>query len=300
MCRKMKLLLLGTMACSVVFTAPVRGEEPLLGGVSAGSYWFAHLNYALVRGSPLEDCLTELAAENDVRDLPQLITGRLGIREADLKSATLFADGQPEKDVVLILRGSAEPEQRENVITEKIAWEDTELFIKTHSGADRIAGTSPVAVQRAVELLDGKATSWRGVRTPAGLDSAAAVFALDLGKLREVLEFESEITRSLRHLWMIARPKGAEVELSVWLDSEDPARLDEIEDHFRFLMAALAAEARESTALPGVLGRIVIENKDGWLNASLTLPPAELNITLNALAPFFAEPDTAAEETGED
>ena len=299
MFRKLKHLLVRTMACWVVLTAPMRGEEPLLGSVSAGSSWFAHLNYALVRGSPLEDCLTELAAENDVRDLQQLITSRLGIREADLKSATLFADGQSDEDVVLILRGGAEPEQREDAITEKIAWEDTELFLKTHSEADRIAGTSPVAVQHAIELLDGKAVSWRGIKTPAELGTAAAVFALDLGKLGEVLEFESEITRSLHHLWMLARPKGVEVELSVWLDSEDPARLDEIKEQFRFFIAALATEARESTTLPGVLGRIVIENKDGWLHASLTLPPAELKKTLHALAPFFAEPDTAAEEAGE-
>lgn len=296
----MKLLLVGTLACSAIFTAPVRGDEPVLGGVSANSYWFAHMNYALVRGTPLEDYLAELAADKNVRDLRQIVTDRLGIREADLKSATLFADGLSDEDMVLILRSSAGPDQRGDAVTGKIAWEDAELFLKRHPGADYIAATSPDAVQHAVELLDGKADSWRGVRTPVGLGTAAAVFALDVGKLGEELEFESEITRSLSHLWMIARPKGEEIELSVWLDGEDPARLDVFADHFRFLIALIAPKERESVTLPGVLGRIVIENKDNWLNASLTASPAELNETLNALAPFFAVPDSAAEETGED
>jgi hypothetical protein len=291
--------------------ATVRSDVPLLEDVSAESFWFAHVVPARVRGTPLEKCFARLGGGEQVRDLQSSISAHLGIKDVNLKSATLFGSGELGDQAVLVLRGDftdidlAETEaggssHRGHRIVKGSSWEGGDSYLARYSASVCVAGISRRAAEHAMDLLDGKSASWRGVSFPAEIPSAAAVFAIHVAKLGAVLDFEAEFTRSLHHLWVTAKSRGDEVELSISLDGENPQQLGEIQAQMLLQLATLAGTGSQSEAVQSTLRRLVVENKDGRLKVSLTAPPDAMAELMLSLAPIFTGPPSPRVDDGRD
>jgi hypothetical protein len=299
------------LAIGVLSAAPVRADVPVLEDVSAKSFWFAHVVPAEVRGTPLAKFFARLGGGEQVRDLQSSISDYLGLKDANVKSATLFGTGKLGDQAVLVLRGDfahihlaeAEAEgssHRGHAILKGAPWQGGDSFLARHSDSVCVAGISRPGMEHALDLLDGKSASWRGVRHPAELPTAAAVFAIHVAKLGAVLDFEAEFTRSLDHLWVIAKSKGDEVELSISLDGENPRQLSEIQTRMLLQLATLAGTASQSEAVQSTLRRLVVENKEGRLKASLTAPPDDIAELMLSLAPIFTGPPSPDLDRGRD
>lgn len=278
-----------------LMAAPVQAEVSFLDGVSAESFWFAHLDPAAVRGTPLGQCLDQLAAGAVVRDLQLLIADHLGIRDLKLGPTTWLDAGEPGAHAVMILRGdfsgiaaldapAARTTHRGRTIAQGPQWRGAPLYLARVSANECVVGTSRHGVERTIDRIDGMGGSWRDVETPPQLPSAALVCGLDMARLGALLEFEAELTRSLQRLWVMAGSHGDDVVFSLSLESGDPARLEEMEGQFRALLPLLAAETLHAGGNELAMPRIEVHRNGRWLKLSLRAPPAQIAALLNGLA----------------
>jgi hypothetical protein len=295
------------MALGLTFGAgPGRSDPDRPASPPAESPWAAHLDVTKLQDSPLGTFLVETLGFDHVREVQDALKEELKLDLSMIESVTLSGAGERWQESAIALRGKFEAVDlsalpvvqdagllRQARIHRGPRTHGTALFLARLSAREMVAGTSLEAIRDSLDLLETKRTSWEQaglvdhVRTE--LAGASAALALDMDRIGAELQFEADLTRSMRRAWLLAGTRGKEVEVTVLVDSTGGEGLNYLRDQLGILTAMFMAGEGVPPEWLELVQALKIDTRGHWLTLKVSAPPEKATRFLRSLAPLFQE-----------
>ncbi|HJM65253.1 MAG TPA: hypothetical protein QGF50_16175, partial [Roseibacillus sp.] len=119
------------------------------------------------------------------------------------------------------------------------------------------------------------------------LNSASALLALDMKRIGGKLQFESDITRSIRRAWFLIGSRDDQVEAAVLIDSADAAGLAYLQAQLQFLTVMLKSQEGVPPEWIELMSALRVEIKDHWMTVKVGAPRKKAAELLRSLGPLF-------------
>jgi len=294
---------------------PGRADPERPASPPAESPWAAHLDVAKLQGSPLGTFLVETLGFDHVREVQDALKEELKLDLSMVESVTLSGAGEKWQETAIALRGKFEAVDlsalpvvhdagllRQGRIHRGPRTHGSALFLARLSAREMVAGTSLEAIRDSLALLDAQQASWEQadlvdhVRTE--LAAATAALALDMERIGAELQFEADLTRSVRRAWLLVGTRGKEVEVTVLVDSTDGEGLNYLRDQLDILTTMFMVGEDVPPEWLELVRALKIDTQGHWLTLKVSAPPDKATRFLRSLAPLFQEESGPEPGTG--
>ncbi len=273
---------------------------------SATAPWAAHLDLTKLNSPPFDGFLLQVAGFDGVLQLQAVLKEEIAIDWQSLEGVTLFGAGEHPSETAIILRGDLEkadlsrlpianeiPPYHGVQIRRGPEWQKSPLIFAKQSNKEWVAGSSLQAVKTSMDLLaDRKESGITATLTEEAkkeVQSAAAMFALDMKKLNGELQFEADFTRAIQRAWFLIGSRGDLVEATLMIDSTDAEGLLFLQKQLQLLPVLLMSKQDCPAIWLELAAAIKVETKGNWITLKVAASPEKAAAFLKSLGPLFLE-----------
>lgn len=299
----MKLIIfLSLLGIVKTLASPIR-----LADLGTRSPWVAHIDAAKLRTSPLRTFLAETAGFDQFLRLKGSLKDKLSLDVETIEGVTLLGSGKKWSETSILIRGDFELNNfnslpvvddesgSENLLIRQVPELDKRsLFLTKYSGKELVVGTSVKAVRDGVGILRNPTTkSWATADLTddirAKLDSAIALFAIDMKTIGAELKFEAELTRAMRSAWLLINSRGDDIEVTFLINSSDSEGLTFLSEKWTFFSTMLVAGQETPQAVRDLMVAQKVEMHEQWMTVTMAAPPKEAAQFLKTFGPLFGQ-----------